>query len=235
MSPEQAMQDMLDATQNRYFGKYQGIVRNNVDDEDRGRLEVQVPRVMGDQLIWAMPCVPYAGQDVGSYLIPEIGSGVWIEFEAGDLSRPIWVGCFWADDQLPKNETGKQGIPPLKIIRTKKGLMVTMNDDKQVITVSDKGGDNQIKIEVQKGQITVKGVQKVVVEAPKIELVENSTHPVVFGDELLRYLNQLVQIYNTHTHPAELVLGVFPITPAPPVPPYPPATPVLISKRVTSG
>ena len=74
-----------------------------------------------------------------------------------------------------------------------------------------------------------------VVQAPQIELVEDSTHPVVFGDELLQYLNQIVELYQTHMHPGELALGVLPVTPAPPVPPFPPALPTLLSTRVTTG
>jgi uncharacterized protein involved in type VI secretion and phage assembly len=29
------------------------------------------------------------------YVVPAIGSGVWVEFEQGDIDYPIWVGCFW--------------------------------------------------------------------------------------------------------------------------------------------
>ena len=53
-------------------------------------------------------------------------------------------------------------------------------------------------IEVQSGKIRLQANLKLVVEAPSIELVENSTHPFVFGDNLLQYLNQIVQIYNTN-------------------------------------
>lgn len=112
--------------------------------------------------------------------------------------------------------------------------MVTLNDDEEVITVSDEDGSNLITIEVRQGKVRLEGAQKIVVEAPQIELVENATHPVVFGDNLLQYLNQLVQLYQAHTHPGETVIGI-PVTPAPPVPPFPPATPSLISTRVKSG
>jgi uncharacterized protein involved in type VI secretion and phage assembly len=157
------------------------------------------------------------------------GTGVWVEFEAGDPSYPIWVGCYWGDNEAPANERGTQATPPLKIIRSQKGLMVTLDDDQQAITLSDKNGNNLFTLEVQQGKVTVKGALKVVVEAPQIELVENATHPVVFGDRLLQYLNQLVMLYQTHTH----VPGV--PTTAPPVPPIPPATPDLLSFKVKSG
>jgi hypothetical protein len=113
--------------------------------------------------------------------------------------------------------------------------MVSLDDGGQTIALSDENGHNIVTIEVTKGQVTVKGATKVVVEAPQIQLVEDSTHPVVFGDELLTYLNQIVNLYATHVHPGELALGVLPVTPAPPVPPFPPATPQLLSSRVTTG
>ena len=40
-------------------------------------------------------CVPFAGIQSGFFAVPDIGSGVWIEFEQGDPDYPIWVGCFW--------------------------------------------------------------------------------------------------------------------------------------------
>jgi hypothetical protein len=45
----------------------------------------------------------------------------------------------------------------------------------------------------------------------------------------------MVQTYQTHMHPGELALGVFPVTPAPPVPPMSPATPDLLSTRVKTN
>jgi uncharacterized protein involved in type VI secretion and phage assembly len=220
----------------RHYGKYRGTVASNQDPKNLGRLKARVPEVLGDvETGWALPSAPYAGNGIGVFTVPPPGSGVWIEFEAGDVSRPIWTGCWWGENQLPENESGTRATPPLKIIRSEKGLMVTLDDDSQTITLSDANGSNIVTIKVREGLITIKGAVKAVVEAPQIELVENATHPVVFGDQLLQYLNQLVQLYQTHVHPGELALGVFPITPAPPVPPFPPATPALLSTRVKTG
>ncbi len=86
-------------TQNRYFGKFAGTVVNNVDPERRGRLLVTVPDVLGPlPSTWAEACVLLAGPTgppMGAYFVPPIGAGVWVEFERGDPSRPIWVGCRW--------------------------------------------------------------------------------------------------------------------------------------------
>ena len=80
----------------KLYGKYRGMVLNNVDPEQRGRLQVQVPDVTGLlPSTWSMPCAPIAGLQSGMFALPVIGSGVWVEFEQGNPEYPIWVGCFW--------------------------------------------------------------------------------------------------------------------------------------------
>ncbi|MFQ5793433.1 MAG: phage baseplate assembly protein V [Candidatus Bipolaricaulia bacterium] len=221
----------------RYFGKYRGLVRDVDDPENLGRIIAQVPEVYGEEVDspWALPSIPYSGDGEGQFMIPPIGAGVWIEFEAGDVSRPIWSGCWWGGGELPKDNSGTAATPPLKIIRSEKGLMVTLDDGSQTITLSDEKGSNMLTIKVQQGQITIQGAVKAVVEAPQIELVENAMHPVVFGDNLLQYLNLLVNLFNSHIHPGELAAGFIPVTPTTPVPPFPPATPSLLSMKVKSG
>jgi hypothetical protein len=82
-----------------YYGKYRGTVLQNVDPEQRGRLQLTIPDVLGPiPSSWAEPCVPLAGPTgppMGVYMVPPIGAGVWVEFEHGDPDYPIWVGCRW--------------------------------------------------------------------------------------------------------------------------------------------
>ena len=86
----------MSAGELRFYGKYRGMVLNNVDPLQQGRLQVQVPDVAGlVPLSWAMPCVPIAGIQNGMFALPIVGSGVWVEFEQGNPDYPIWVGCFW--------------------------------------------------------------------------------------------------------------------------------------------
>lgn len=80
----------------KFFGKYRGTVVNNVDLEQRCRIQVLVPDVSNVMLSnWAMPCVPGGGIQTGIFTIPPVGTGVWVEFEQGNLEYPIWTGCFW--------------------------------------------------------------------------------------------------------------------------------------------
>lgn len=81
---------------NKFFGKYRGTVLNNADPMQTGRIQAQVPDVLGTTpSSWAMPCVPLAGIQMGVYVVPPVGAGVWVEFEQGDPDYPIWVGCWW--------------------------------------------------------------------------------------------------------------------------------------------
>lgn len=224
---------LLDWVRYRCFGKYRGIVMDNKDTTNRGRLKVKVPSVLPDVEVWAMPCLPYTGKDVGTYIIPEPDAGVWVEFEAGDRSFPIWSGGYWVDDELPKLNNGNRAKPGIRMIRSEKGLQIALQDDDETITISDTNGKNKITIIVQEGKIRMEADMKIVIESPQIELVENSTHPVVFGDDLLQYLNNIVSIFNAHIHPG--VLGNAPVTISPPLITLPPATSVLLSTKVKTG
>ncbi len=234
VTPQPTQQAVRQPT--RYYGKYRGIVSDNADPSNLGRLRARVAELLGDvESGWALPCAPYAGDGEGQFTLPPVGAGVWIEFESGDLSRPIWSGCWWGEGQLPEDNAGSAATAPLKIVRSGTGLMLTLDDDGRRATLSDADGRNMLEIRVTEGRITLQGTTKAVVEASQIELVENATHPLVFGDNLLQYLNQLVAMFNSHVHPGELAAGFIPVTPAPPVAPFPPATPALLSTRVKSG
>ena len=227
--------ELATQVRHRLYGKYRGVVKDVNDPEGLGRIKAEVNEVLaGFDSGWATPCLPFAGDGEGQFTIPPVGAGVWIEFEAGDASRPIWTGCWWGKRQPPKDETGADASPTLKVLRTTQGLLLAMDDDNKTIALSDDSGANFLKIKVNEGQITVQATTKVVVEAPQIELVEGAPHPLVFGDDLLQYLNQLVSLFNAHLHPGETVLGI-PVTPAPPVAPFPPATPALLSMKVKTG
>lgn len=107
-----------------YFGKYRGLVVNNIDPNRMGRLQVSCSKVLGENVLsWAMPCVPFAGFQEGFYMLPNIGSNVWVEFEEGDPDRPIWSGGFWTRQQIPP----KALLPTVRTITTL-GAELTLDD-----------------------------------------------------------------------------------------------------------
>ena len=138
--PELLMR-LVERVEHRYYGKYQGQVVDNADPEGLGRLRVRVPAVFGPDVVtgWAMPCVPYGGAaGQGFFFIPEVEAGIWVEFEGGDVSYPVWVGTFWSkpggEPEVPKPndaegaETDAQNPPTRKIIKTLKGHTIQLED-----------------------------------------------------------------------------------------------------------
>jgi hypothetical protein len=99
----------------RFYGKYRGTVENNVDPLQQGRVQIRCPAVLGDgTLSWAMPCVPYAGDGVGLFLVPPAGANIWVEFEGGDANKPILAGCFWGVGEVP----AAPAVEQMKVLQT---------------------------------------------------------------------------------------------------------------------
>jgi hypothetical protein len=75
-------------------------------------------------------------------------------------------------------------------------------------------------------KIAVGQATKIIIDAPNIELVDGASHALVFGDDLVRYLNQIVQVYQSHTHPGQVS-----VPPAPSMP----SVPNMLSTKVKTG
>ncbi|MGY2134460.1 phage baseplate assembly protein V [Hymenobacter sp. HD11105] len=104
----------------RYLGKYRGVVVNNQDPENRGRIQARVPDVQGMlPTTYALPCLPAAGKGSGTFFLPELNSAVWIEFEQGNPDYPIWTGCFWGSPQdLPETAQNSPPATPNIVLQT---------------------------------------------------------------------------------------------------------------------
>lgn len=115
----------------KYFGKYRATVLSTTDPLVQGRIQVQLSDRYGlFPSTWALPAVPFAAKgSAGVIALPQTGSAVWVEFEAGDPDCPIWTGAFWPDPA---------GVPPLAMagtpatpnihLQTTTGVSVTLSD-----------------------------------------------------------------------------------------------------------
>ena len=110
----------------KYYGKYRGTVVTNTDPEQRGRIQAQVPDVVGDtSSSWALPSVP----QVGHFVLPPIGAGVWIEFEQGDKSYPIWSGCWWgSSSEVPPMALAGSPDQPNIVLQTQGEHAIVLSD-----------------------------------------------------------------------------------------------------------
>jgi uncharacterized protein involved in type VI secretion and phage assembly len=138
-----------------FYGKYRGVVTDNLDPLMIGRVRAKVPDVLGDKESgWALPCAPFGGDGMGFFAVPKTGAGVWIEFEHGDPDFPIWAGCWWGTlAELPS--TLLVPPPPSKkvMLKTEGGHMIILDDTPGVggITLETSGG--------QKVKLTALGVE----------------------------------------------------------------------------
>ena len=114
----------------KLFGKYRGSVLNNIDPMQTGRLQVAVPDVASvTPTTWAMPCLPFTGIQNGMYVLPTIGSAVWVEFERGDSAHPIWVGGFWRSAaEVPAPALATPPTPQSIVLQTAGQNTLTISD-----------------------------------------------------------------------------------------------------------
>jgi uncharacterized protein involved in type VI secretion and phage assembly len=187
----------------RFYGKYEGVVTDNADPLEIGRVRARVPAVLGEQTEtgWALPCAPAGGgRDRGFLFLPEPGDTVWIEFAAGDPSRPIWAGTFWGapestgqdgdlgeatGSEVPTSEGDRAG-PGRRILKTKAGHRIVIDDDGEVVVIAH-GGD--------RAEIRLTSSGEVIVKADKVLLGSDAAaQPVILGTDFQTF-------FNAHTHP----------------------------------
>ena len=140
---ENALQQTVRQSQQKYYGKYRAFVTDNDDPEQRGRLKVRVPSVFGQQeTYWALPCLPFGGlADQGFFFVPEIDAQVWVEFEEGNQDRPLWTGVFWQPSEgVPSEAT--EAYPNSRVLKTPAG---------HTLQFDDADGEEQIKLKHPEG------------------------------------------------------------------------------------
>lgn len=156
-----ALAEFLDAHR---FGKYRGLVDQVGTGSELGLVKAIVPEVLGAEVLpWARPSVPFAGAGHGFVALPEQGDGVWIEFEAGDLSKPIWSGCWWGDGEIPA-----PGAEQTCVFATSGGHKLVLDDDKGEVRLEHGGGAS---IVITDDDITLAvGAKKIVISSQSVSV-----------------------------------------------------------------
>lgn len=157
-----------------YFGKYRGKVVNNQDEQNLGQLQVLVPDVLGEEMLWAMPSVPYAGSQVGVFMLPPIDANIWVEFEGGDPRFPVWSGCFWGEGEVP----AQPAVSEMKVLKT----------EAFTLTI-DTVGDPNVTLEVNVGSPEAPQPLKLTMNAEGIEINNN-------GQTIVRLTSTDIQLTN---------------------------------------
>jgi hypothetical protein len=231
---EKVVADLLQKVERRFYGKYRGFVVSTEDPKRLGRVRLQVPSVLGREVVtgWAMPCAPYGGQKNQGFLtIPEVGAGVWVEFEEGDLEFPIWVGTFWSEpggeSEMPalngadgKELKNEQKPPTRKIIKTQKGHTIQFEDadGEETVIIVEAAHKHVVALNKEGIQITdgVSG-NRIIMGKGGIQIGSSgATEPFVLGAQLLANVKTFLAALSTHTHAPPSGTGVMTGPPTPP-------------------
>lgn len=168
-----------------------GKVTDNDDPEGLGRVKVSFPwRDVDDESRWAPIATPMAGDDMGTYFLPEEDDQVLVAFERGDIHYPYVVGSLWNKNQTPPADNeGSNDVRTIKSrsghelsfddnstegvveIETAAGHTITLDDTSggEKVTIEDNGA-NKIEFDAVSGSLSIESGASLSIEAPSIEI-----------------------------------------------------------------
>lgn len=165
----------------RYFGLYPALVTDLVDPQGLGRIQVRFPWLGPDGerevRAWATLLTPYADNNQGYQMLPEVDSQVVVGFEAGDVRRPYLVGCCWnGQASLPE---APEAANNKRLIRTREGSLLEFDDTagSAKLTLSLQSG-HQLVLDDGSSEVTLNhssGAQIVIRSSGAIEINANSS------------------------------------------------------------
>jgi len=186
----------------RWFGLYPAVVADLVDPDGRGRIQVRFPAfgTAGESVTaWATLLTPYADDQQGLEVLPEVDSQVVVGFEAGDPSRPYIVGACWNGVRaLPEAADAANNLRTFKTrsgsqlqfddtdgaakvtVSMASGHRIVLDDGAQELTIEHSNG-SRININIA-GQVTVTANATVEVNASAV----NVHAPVVNCDGMVQ-------------------------------------------------
>lgn len=176
----------------RWYGVFPALVTDIKDPDGQGRVKITLPwspDTAGARYeAWARVATLMGGKNRGSWFIPDVNDEVLIVFEGGDPRRPYVIGGLWNGSDQPPESMDGAGNNFLKVIRSRNGVKVTLDDKDgqeklmletpggQKITMKDGPGaieiedsnGNSVKFEVS--GITINAAIKVTISASQVEV-----------------------------------------------------------------
>lgn len=172
-----------DTGDGRVYGVAVAQVIDNIDALSLGRVQVKLPW-LPDVDPWARVAVLSAGDQRGTWFIPQVGDEVLVAFEQGDVRTPYVIGSLWNSTDKPPADAPNDAIGR-RIVKTPAGHEIELDDTKQSIAITSSTGQKVSitpeKIELSAGDgvkatlenagtITLKATSKISLQAVDIEL-----------------------------------------------------------------
>jgi uncharacterized protein involved in type VI secretion and phage assembly len=175
-----------------WYGCYPALVTDVKDPDSQGRVKISLPWSPdpsgGRYEVWARVATLLAGNNRGTWFVPDVDDEVLIVFEAGDARFPCVIGGMWNGKDSPPESMDGSGRNTKKVIRSRNGVKVTLDDqDGQekltletpggcMLTLQDGPGSVELKdsngnsVKLESAGITVTASAKVTVNASQVEL-----------------------------------------------------------------
>lgn len=190
------LEDAMQETEVEAGGYVKGVavalVRQNRDPEGMGRVKVSYPwHSEAGESFWARIAVPMAGNDRGTYFLPEVNDEVLVAFDRGDLRFPYVIGALWNGQDAPPttNDDGKNDV---RVIRSRAGHQLTFNDgerglvqlelaDGKTLRIDDDGialDDNQgnsLVIETNSQSVTITAGNRLSLKGASVTIEASGT------------------------------------------------------------
>ena len=116
----------------KYYGKYRAKVVDINDPEKRGRIRVMCPKILREyKSAWCEPCIPVAFDLGGDFALPKINEFVWVEFESGDVNKPIYTGGLWSKNMSPSESYNEK-----KRLITWGNCVIEMDEDSKTVRIA---------------------------------------------------------------------------------------------------
>lgn len=174
--------NMLRGTQresgSKFYGVVVGLVTDINDPEAQGRIKVSFPWLAAeDESHWARLCQMMAGNDRGSWFIPEVSDEVLCAFEHGDINHPYVLGSLFNGQDAPPAENSHSTDNNIRMIKSREGHIIKFDDTAgggSITLISSAGNkvfiDSSGDITVEGANITIKGSQDVNIEGQNVNI-----------------------------------------------------------------
>jgi uncharacterized protein involved in type VI secretion and phage assembly len=111
----------------QFSGVCTAVVIDNVDPDNRGRVKVRLGQIgPGEKAseTWARVATLMAGDNRGTWFIPDVKDEVLVAFDAGDIGRPYVIGALWNDTNSPPATMDANNTK--KLLRSRSGVKITL-------------------------------------------------------------------------------------------------------------
>ena len=132
----------------RFYGVYPALVEDIVDPLGQGRVRIRLPWAPDgdgqDYEVWARLATMMAGNERGTWFIPDVGDEVLVVFQAGDVRHPFVIGALWNGSDTPPESMDSAGENNLKTIKSRNGVTIRLDDSDgtEKLTLETPGGQS---------------------------------------------------------------------------------------------